>query len=426
MHDIRLIRENPEDFDQDMKRRNLSPQASRLLSLDSSYRATQTAMQEVQAKRNDLSRQVGEAKRKGEDADALMAEVAQLKDDLTALEEKARQQDAELKNELASLPNRPEPDVPFGLDEAANVELRRWGTPAVQADAPQHFEIGEQLGLMDFEAAARMSGARFTIIKGALARLERAIGAFMLDLHTGTFGYTEVSPPILVRDEAAFGTAQLPKFREDLFQTTNGYWLIPTAEVTLTNMVREQIIASEELPLRFTARTACFRSEAGSAGKDTRGMLRQHQFYKVELVSITTPDQSKAEHERMTACAEEVLKQLEIPFRTIILSTCDMGFSARKTYDIEAWLPGQKTYREISSCSNCWDFQARRMNARCRAANEKSTNFVHTLNGSGLAIGRCLIAVMENYLQPDGSIAIPTVLKPYMGGLEKIEAVSKK
>lgn len=425
MHDIRLIRENPQDFDADMARRSVSPVSSEILALDSAFRATQTAMQEMQARRNDLSRQVGEVKRQGGDAAALMAEVAQMKDNLAQLENKAREQEQALTEKLSYLPNRPGPDVPFGVDEAANVELRRFGTPKPCDKPLEHYEIGEALGLMDFEGAARMSGARFTILKGALARLERAVGAFMLDLHTGTNGYTEVSPPLMVRDEAVFGTAQLPKFKEDLFQTTTGMWLIPTAEVTLTNLVREQILDAEALPLRVTARTACFRSEAGAAGKDTRGMLRQYQFYKVELVSITRPDQSEAEHERMTSCAEEVLKRLEIPFRTIVLCTGDMGFSARKTYDIEAWLPGQKTYREISSCSNCWDFQARRMNARCRAAGEKSTNFVHTLNGSGLAIGRTVIAIMENYVQPDGSVAIPAVLQPYMGGLKKIEAVSK-
>ncbi len=327
---------------------------------------------------------------------------------------------------LATLPNRPAADVPDGRDEHDNKELRRFRTPRGLAAPREHFDLGEALGLMDFTMAARMSGARFTILKGPLARLERALGNFMLDVHTTEFGYTEVSPPLLVKDEAVYGVAQLPKFAEDLFRTTNGSWLVSTAEVPLTNLVNGEILNRDELPYRFTARTPCFRSEAGSAGKDTRGMLRQHQFYKVELVSITAPDQSEAEHERMTECAETILNRLELPFRTIVLCTGDMGFGARKTYDLEVWMPGQDTYREISSCSNCGDFQARRMNVRCRSPGDKATEFVHTLNGSGLAIGRCLIAVMENFQQADGSISIPGVLRPYMDGLERIQVAERK
>jgi seryl-tRNA synthetase len=314
--------------------------------------------------------------------------------------------------------------VPNGKDEHDNKELRRVGEPPRINSAKQHFEIGENLKLMDFENAAKLSGARFTILKGGLARLERAIGNFMLDVHTEEFGYTEISPPLMVKDEIMYGTAQLPKFAEDQFKTTHGLWLIPTAEVPLTNIVNGDIVEKEKLPYRFVARTPCFRAEAGAAGKDTRGMIRQHQFYKVELVSITSPDQSEAEHERMTACAETILKKLELPFRTIVLCSGDMGFGARKTYDIEVWLPGQNAYREISSCSNCGDFQARRMNARCKSAGDKNTEFVHTLNGSGLAVGRTLIAILENNQQPDGSVIIPPVLRPYMGGMERIEAAA--
>ncbi|MDD5586992.1 MAG: serine--tRNA ligase [Alphaproteobacteria bacterium] len=420
MHDIRLIREDPEAFDKALKRRGLLPASAEILRLDQEYRATQTAMQEAQAQRNDLSRQVGEAKRTGGNADDLMYAVAALKEKLAELENRARLEEEELREILSSLPNRPGPDVPDGKDERDNKEIRRVGTPPVIKNPKQHFELGEALGLMDFAAAAKIAGARFTLLRGALARMERALGMFMLDLHTKEFGYTEISPPLLVRDETAYGTNNLPKFAEDLFRTTTGLWLVPTAEVPLTNIVQGDIVNREALPYRFTAMTPCFRSEAGAAGKDTRGMLRQHQFYKVELVSITPPDQSEAEHERMTACAETVLKRLELPFRTVVLCTADMGFGARKTYDIEVWLPGQDTYREISSCSNCWDFQARRMNARCRAAGAKNTEFVHTLNGSGVAIGRTVIAIMENYQQPDGSIVIPAALRPYMGGMEII------
>ncbi|MFA6280269.1 MAG: serine--tRNA ligase [Bdellovibrionales bacterium] len=425
MHDIKWIREDPAAFDAALARRSLPAVSPQILKLDGERRAAQTATQEAQAKRNDLSKQVGEIKRTGGNADGLMQEVASLKDRMAELEVQEKEIGAQLDGILSSLPNRPAPETPDGKDESANKEIRRVGTPAGHNAPRQHFELGEALGQMDFTNAAKLSGARFTILSGALAKLERAIGNFMLDLHTGEFGYTEVSPPLMVRDEIAYGTAQLPKFADDLFRTTTGLWLIPTAEVPLTNLVNGDILEPEQLPLRVTARTPCFRSEAGSAGKDTRGMLRQHQFYKVELVSITMPDQSKAEHERMTECAETVLKRLEVPFRTIVLCTGDMGFSAQKTYDIEAWLPGQNTYREISSCSNCGDFQARRMNARYRPTGEKGTAFVHTLNGSGLAIGRCLIAIMENFQNQDGSIAIPATLQPYMGGMEKIEVTAK-
>jgi len=425
MHDIKLIRENPEGLDKALARRHMAPVSAEILRIDELRRAVQTAMQEQQAKRNDLSRQVGELKRKGEKADAIMGEVAQLKQGLAENEEREKQLGTQLDSLLSSIPNRPADDVPDGKDENDNVEIRRFGTPRGLNAPLEHYDLGEKLGQMDFERAVKLSGARFTILSGQLAQLERAIGNFMLDLHTGEHGYTEVSPPLMVKDEMMYGTAQLPKFVDDQFRTTTGLWLIPTAEVPLTNLVHGEILEREKLPLRVTARTPCFRAEAGSAGRDTRGMLRQHQFYKVEMVSITAPEESKAEHERMTDCAETVLKKLEIPFRTVTLCTGDAGFASQKTYDIEAWLPGQNMFREISSCSNCGDFQARRMNTRCRAAGEKATSFVHTLNGSGVAIGRCLIAVMENYQNPDGSIAVPAVLRPYMNGLEKIEAVGK-
>lgn len=425
MHDIKLIRETPEALDKALARRSLPPASQQILKLDTERRAAQTAMQEAQARRNDLSKQVGEIKRTGGNADSLMQEVANLKDRMAELEVQEKELGTQLDAILSSTPNRPAADVPDGKDEHDNKEVRRIGTPPGLNAPRQHFELGEELGMMDFETAAKLSGARFTMLTRDLARLERAIGNFMLDLHTDTFGYTEVSPPLMVRDEIMYGTAQLPKFAEDQFRTTTGLWLIPTAEVPMTNIVYDDILSEDQLPLRFTSRTPCFRAEAGAAGKDTRGMLRQHQFYKVELVSITTPEQSNAEHERMTSCAEEVLKRLEIPFRTVVLCTGDMGFASQKTYDIEAWLPGQNTYREISSCSNCGDFQARRMNARFRRAGEKNTQFVHTLNGSGLAIGRCLIAIMENFQNPDGSIAIPTALHPYMNGQKKIEMVKK-
>ncbi len=426
MHDIKFIRENPEAFDAALNRRNLPAASSNILAIDTKRRATQTAAQEAQAKRNEISKQVGELKRTGGNADALMQEVATIKDQLATLEIQEKDLGAHLETILSNLPNLPAADVPNGKDEKDNKEIRRSGSPNGLNAPRQHFELGEDLQQMDFNVAAKLSGARFTVLKGPLARLERALGNFMLDIHTSEFGYTEISPPLMVKDEIMYGTAQLPKFRDDQFQTTNGLWLIPTAEVPMTNIVHGDIVNRDELPYRFTAKTPCFRAEAGAAGKDTRGMLRQHQFYKVELVSITAPDQSEAEHERMTECAETVLNRLELPFRTIVLCTGDMGFASRKTYDIEVWMPGQNTYREISSCSNCGDFQARRMNARCRSPGEKNTEFVHTLNGSGVAVGRCLIAVMENFQQPDGSIIIPTALRPYMGGLERIQMMEKK
>ena len=427
MFDIKWIRENPEAFDAGLKKRGLSPQSANLIALDEARRAHVTKLQEAQARRNAASKEIGKAKAAKDEAtaEALMAEVAALKDQLAAGEGEERALDAKLRDALSVIPNLPLDEVPLGKDEKDNVEVRKVGTPTKFDFAPkQHFELGEALGLMDFATAAKISGARFVVLKGALARLERALGAFMLDLHTGEFGYTENIVPLLVRDDAAYGTGNLPKFAEDLFRTENGFWLIPTAEVSLTNFAREEILDEEKLPMRLTAHTPCFRSEAGAAGRDTRGMIRQHQFSKVELVSITTPEESLAEHERMTACAEEVLKRLGLPFRTILLCTGDMGFASRKTYDIEVWLPGENTYREISSCSVCGDFQARRMNARYRPKGAKDTRFVHTLNGSGLAVGRTLIAVMENYQQADGSIVIPEVLRPYMGGLERIEKVA--
>ncbi|MQP64919.1 serine--tRNA ligase [Niveispirillum sp. SYP-B3756] len=422
MHDLRSIRDNPDAFDRGLARRGLSAQSSDILGLDQRRRALQTEFQELQARRNEASKLIGTYKKEGRDAQPLLDEVAALKEKLPALEQQEKELGAELDGILASLPNIPADDVPAGKDEHDNVEICRIGTPADIANPKQHFELGEALGLMSFDLAAKLSGARFTVLRGKLARLERALGDFMLDIHTNEFGFEEVSPPLLVKDEAAFGTAQLPKFTEDLFQTTNGFWLIPTAEVPLTNLVNDAILDADELPLRLTARTPCFRSEAGSAGRDTRGMIRQHQFYKVEMVSITRPDQSAAEHERMTDAAETVLKRLGLPFRTVTLCTGDMGFAAQKTYDIEVWLPGQGMYREISSCSNCGDFQARRMKARFRAKGDKNTQFLHTLNGSGVAVGRCLIAVLENYQQPDGSILVPEALRPYMGGLERITA----
>ena len=422
MHDIRFIRDDATAFDQGLQRRGLAPQSDAILARDKELREVQTRLQTALARRNEASKLIGQAKAKKDEAGAqkLMDEVAALKEQISRDEEEERIKQAALTDVLSAIPNLPFEDVPLGTDEHANVEVRRFGTNPGVAAPKQHFDIGEALGQMDFEAATRMSGARFVVLKSQLARLERAIANFMLDLHTGTFGYTEVSPPLLVRDQAVYGTNQLPKFAEDLFATTTGFWLIPTAEVPLTTLVREQILDGKELPLRFTAYTPCFRSEAGSAGRDTRGMIRLHQFSKVELVSITTPEQSAAEHERMTSCAEEVLKRLNLHHRTMVLCTGDMGFGARKTYDIEVWLPGQDAFREISSCSNCGDFQARRMNTRFRPEGEKSTRFVHTLNGSGLAVGRTVVAVLENYQQADGSVLIPEALRPYMGGLERI------
>ena len=421
MYDIKWIRENPDAFDAALGRRGLHAESGAVLALDEQHRAAIKEMQELQARRNELSKAVGAAKQKGEGAADLMAEVAGLKDRLQALEEDQRSVGEGLDALLAGFPNVPADDAPDGTDESANRELRQYGEkPDFDFEPKQHFEIGEAMGLMDFETAAKLSGARFVVLKGALSRLERALAAFMLDIHTGEYGYTEVSPPILVRDAALFGTGNLPKFAEDLYQTGDGYWLIPTAEVPLTNLARESVLEEKQLPMRFTALTPCFRAEAGAAGKDTRGMLRQHQFSKVEMVSVTAPEQSEDEHERMTACAEEILKRLGVHYRVVVLCTGDMGFSARKTYDIEAWLPGQDTYREISSCSNCGDFQARRMKARFKRGGQKGTEPVHTLNGSGLAVGRTLIAVLENYQRADGSVEIPDALRSYMGGLDVI------
>lgn len=469
MHDIRAIRDNPALYDAAWSRRGLAPQAAAILDSDAKLRAATTAKQEAEAARNAASKAIGQAKAQKNDAEAdrLIEQVAAMKLRIEEEGAKEAQWQAVRDELLASLPNLPAPDAPDGADENANVEVRRWyvqpgaNPPALDLTA-DHVTLGEALGMMDFEAAARLSGARFVVLKGQLARLERALAGFMLDLHTREFGYTEVNPPLLVKDHTMFGTGQLPKFVDDQFTaartisredllfgaierfddeferrkgavkptdllrelldqapTREDFWLIPTAEVALTNLVREQILAEASLPQRFTADTSCFRAEAGAAGKDTRGMIRQHQFRKVELVSITTPELSHEEHERMTACAEEVLKRLELPYRVMLLCAGDMGFSARKTYDLEVWLPSQGKYREISSCSNCGEFQARRMNARLRNK-EGKTEFVHTLNGSGLAVGRTLVAVMENYQQPDGSIQIPRALIPYMGGLERI------
>lgn len=421
MFDLKWIRDNPTAFDRGRARRGLPALSAQVLELDQKRRAAQTRFQESQAKRNDLSRQIGQVKAKGGDASAVMAEVAALKDGIAAAEAEEQALGAELDALLAAQPNLPAADVPDGADESFNRVERTVGSVKNFPFKPkQHFELGEELGLMDFEGAAKLSGARFVVLKGALARLERALALFMLDLHTTESGYTEMAPPFLVRDAALYGTGQLPKFEEDLFKTTQGFYLIPTSEVPLTNLAADEIIDEDKLPWRFTALTPCFRSEAGAAGKDTRGMIRQHQFMKVELVSIAHPDHSEEEHQRMTGAAEKVLQQLGLPYRVICLSTGDMGFAAQKTYDIEVWLPGQGAYREISSCSNCGEFQARRMKARCRKPGEKGTRFVHTLNGSGVAVGRALIAVMENYQQEDGSILIPEALRPYMQGREKI------
>lgn len=424
MLDIKWIRENPNQLDDALKARGAENQSSNVLAADEKRRATVQKLQDMQSRRNAASKEIGAAmgQKDFDKAEALKAEVAKLKGDMQSAEEEARLADEEMMALLASIPNVPLEGVPHGLSEDDNREERKVGEKPGWNHAPkEHFEIGEELGLMDFDAAAAMSGARFNVLKGDLARLERALGQFMLDLHITENGLTEINPPLLVRDEALFGTGQLPKFSEDLFHTTDGKWLIPTAEVSLTNLVREQILDQANLPMRFTALTPCFRSEAGSAGRDTRGMLRQHQFMKCEMVSVTDADSSIEELERMVACAELVLSKLGLHYRVVTLCTGDMGFGARKTYDIEVWLPGQDAYREISSCSVCGDFQGRRMNARYRTADEKGTNFVHTLNGSGVAVGRCLIAVMENYLNEDGSVTIPEILLPYMGGKTKIE-----
>jgi seryl-tRNA synthetase len=425
MHDIRAIRDDPNAFDAGLTKRGLEPQAARVVALDDQRRSVVAELQVLQERRNAVSREIGQAKAKKDETRtlALIREVADIKERMPREEAALKEIERKLHDVLAEIPNMPRDDVPVGPDETANVEIRRVGEPRrVDVQLKQHFEIGEALGLMDFDTAAKLSGSRFVVLRGALARLERALATFMLDLHTREHGYTEINPPLLVRDEVMFGTAQLPKFAEDQFKTTAGYWLIPTAEVPLTNLVREVMLQEASLPMRVTAWSQCFRAEAGAAGKDTRGMLRQHQFSKVELVSITTPEQSTDEHERMTKCAEEVLKRLELPFRTVALSTGDMGFAACKTYDIEVWLPGQGTYREISSCSVCGDFQARRMNARYRPKEGKGPRHVHTLNGSGVAVGRALIAVLENYQNADGTVTVPELLRPYMGGLSLIKA----
>ena len=421
MFDVKWIRDHPDALDDGLIKRGLAPTAARIVERDAALRRCQTVLQNALARRNKTSKEIGAAKARGQDAAMLISEVAALKTDIQESEERERTLAGDLNGLVAELPNQPADDVPVGPDDSANEELRRVGRrPDFDFAPKEHFDIGEALGLMDFEAAARMSGARFVVLKGALARLERALGAFMLELHTTEFGYQEVAPPILVRDAAAFGTGNLPKFAGDLFRTAESFWLIPTAEVALANLVREQILDEGVLPLRYVAHTPCFRAEAGAAGKDTRGMIRQHQFNKVELVSISHPDEADAEHERMTGAAEQVLQRLDLPYRVVVLSTGDIGFAARKTYDIEVWLPGQNAYREISSCSNCGDFQARRMDARFRAAGAKGTRFVHTLNGSGLAVGRTLVALLENYQQADGSVVIPNALRSFMGGLEVI------
>lgn len=422
MHDIRLIRDNPQAFDVGLARRGLEPLSAVILAADASLRALQTGMQASLARRNEASKAIGQAMAKGDTdtAEALKAEVAALKTSLPEQEAAEREQLAALHDTLAALPNLPADDVPEGVDEDGNVEIARWGTPRSFDFAPQeHADFAPAIGL-DFETAAKMAGARFAFLKGPMARLERALGQFMIDRQTNEAGYTECAAPLMVRDEAAFGTAQLPKFREDLFQTTDGRWLISTSEMSLTNAVREEILSDADLPVRMTALTPCFRSEAGSAGRDTRGYIRQHQFWKVELVSVVRPEDADAELERKTRAAESILEALELPYRRMLLCAGDMGFAARKTYDLEVWLPGQNSYREISSCSNCGDFQARRMNTRFRREGVKGNEFVHTLNGSGLAVGRTLVAVLENYQQADGSVIIPDALLPYMGGITKL------
>ncbi|MBB4264725.1 serine--tRNA ligase [Roseospira visakhapatnamensis] len=424
MHDAKWIRDNLDAFDRGLNRRGLAPLSDQVRALDERRRASQTELNTLQRRRNEASKQIGAVKKQGGDAQALMDEVAGIKTRMAALEADNAAADTDLRDLLMATPNLPADDVPEGPDEDHNVEIRRWGEPRAFDVAPrEHFELGPALG-MDFETAARQSGARFVILRGSMARLERALAQFMLDLHTTEHGYQEVNTPALVRDTPLYGTANLPKFAEDLFKVEGGYWLIPTAEVTLTNLVAGQILDEADLPLRFTAFTQCFRSEAGAAGKDTRGMIRMHQFEKVELVSIVHPDQAEAELDRKTACAEEVLKRLGLPFRTVVLCTGDMGFASRRTHDIEVWLPGAGRYREISSCSNVGSFQARRMDARFRPAEAatgaggKGTRPVATLNGSGLAVGRTLVAVLETYQNADGSVTVPEALRPYMGGQE--------
>ena len=421
MFDLKWIREHPERFDAGLARRGHEAAAAEVIALDAERRRVHTEFQTVQQRRNERSKAIGAAKAQGLDAADILAEVGALKAEAQQLEQTDKEAAAALDEKLLAYPNLPAADVPEGLSEAENVELRRWGEkPPLDGEPRNHFEIGESLGLMDFERAAKLSGSRFVVLSGALAKLERAIAAFMLDIHTDEFGYVETAPPLMVRDHAAYGTGNLPKFAEDLFKTTTDHWLIPTAEMPLTNLTAGEILEADTLPQRYTAYTPCFRAEAGAAGKDTRGMIRLHQFNKVELVSITTPEQSEAEHERMTNCAEEILRRLNLHYRVMLLSAGDMGFSARKTYDLEVWLPGQNLFREISSCSNCGDFQARRMNTRCRVKGEKETRFVHTLNGSALAVGRTLVAVLENFQRADGGVAIPPALQPYMNGQDRI------
>jgi seryl-tRNA synthetase len=430
MHDINQIRANPEFYDRQWQRRGLEPQTAALLALDEQRRQVIAATESLQATRNRLSADIGQIKAGGQskaagaDVEALMAEVAAVKEALAGKEQEVREAEAGLTGALEVLPNLPAAEVPAGADEEDNVEIRRWGQPAAYDFTPQTHEVlATKFGVsggMDFEAGVALAGSRFTVLKGGVARLHRALAQFMLNLHTEEFGYTEVDVPLLVKSPTLYGTGQLPKFAEDMFQTADDRWLIPTAEAPLTTLVMDKILQEAELPLRFTAGSYCFRSEIGAAGRDTTGMIRQHQFFKVELVSVTRPEDSVAEHERMTKCAEEVLKRLELPYRVMLLCAGDMGFSAQKTYDLEVWLPGQGRYREISSCSNCGDFQARRMRARYRptTTDKAKPALVHTLNGSGLAVGRALIAVLENYQQADGSVRIPEVLVPYMGGLQ--------
>ena len=427
MHDLKLIRSNPEILDASMKRRGKNPVSATILKIDEANRAITTELQELQSRRNQIAKSFGEAKRTGQDTTDLAAEADSIKSKIADLEAKSNELSQQLHDEVSGIPNLVGDDTPDGLDESANVEIRKVGEPRRFDFEPKaHYDLGEALEKMDFEVAAKLTGSRFVVLYQELARMERALAAFMIDVHTSKFNYTEVYTPILVNDKTMFGTGQLPKFRDDQFQTTTGYWMIPTAEVVLTNLVAEEILAEDKLPLRFTSYTPCFRAEAGAAGRDTRGMIRQHQFGKVELVSIVHPDKSREEHERMTQAAEHILQALKLPYRVLTLCAGDTGFSAQKTYDLEVWLPSQKTYREISSCSNCGDFQARRMNARFKPAatadNPKpSTEFVHTLNGSGLAIGRTMVAILENYQQADGSIKVPDALIPYMGGVDVIQ-----
>ncbi len=426
MHDIRFIRDNPEAFDAGLARRGLPPQADELIALDEARREAVTAVQVAQSRRNEASKLIGAAMAKGDKdgAEAIKAEVAALKEQMPALEARADELAGKLKAALEIIPNLPGADVPDGAGEEDNAEVARWGTPrSFDFQPKEHADIAPALG-MDFETGARLSGARFTFLRGPMARLHRALGQFMLDVQTGEHGYAECNPPVLVGDEAMYGTDKLPKFAEDSFCTTNGRWLIPTSEVSLTASVMGELLDEAVLPMRLTALTLCFRSEAGAAGKDTRGFIRQHQFEKCELVSIVRPEDSEAEHQRMVRAAETILERLDLPYRKLLLCTGDMGFGARKTYDLEVWLPGQGSYREISSCSNTGDFQARRMNTRYRVAGEKRTEFVHTLNGSGLAVGRTLVAVIENYQNADGSVTVPEVLRPYMGGLTKLEPLT--